>query len=304
MHGAYLLKEFASFSKEVVLEFQEDDCLSMSAAIAYYTVFSLAPLLVIVIVVAGLFVSPEQAGDAVHGQFAGLVGAEGADQVRTMVEHVQAHPGGTLVARILGVIAVLFGGTGVMLQLQTALNRAWNVKPDPTKGGVKHFVLKRVLSLAMILTIAFLLLVSLVVTALLAAVSSQASALLPTGLSWLTAELLNFGVSLLVVTGMFTTIFKVMPEARIRWRDVAVGGLVTGLLFSLGKAAIGIYLGNSNIGSAYGTASNLAIVLVWVYYSAVILLFGAEFTQVWTRRYGTGSRPVEGAVVAEPPPAR
>lgn len=302
MMKANVVKEGISFAKEVAREFHADDCLSMAAAIAYYTVFSLAPLLVIVIVVAGLFVSPEQASDAVHGQFAGLVGAAGADQIRTMVEAVQANPGGNVVARILGVIAVLFGGTGVMLQLQMALNRAWNVTPDPKRGGVRHFLMKRVLSLAMILAIAFLLLVSLVVTALLSAVASRASSLLPQGMTWATAELVNFGVSLVVVTAMFTAIFKFMPEARIRWRDVAVGGFVTGLLFSLGKAAIGVYLGNSNVGSAYGTASSLAIVLVWVYYSAVILLVGAEFTQVWTRRYGTGSHPVDGAVVAEAPP--
>lgn len=295
-----MLKEVTSFMKEVLAEFHEDDCLSMAAAIAYYTVFSLAPLLVIVIVVAGLVVSPAQASEAVHGQFAGLLGVQGADQIRTMVEQVQANPGGNLVARILGVVAVLFGGTGVMLQLQAALNRAWNVKPDPKRGGVRHFFMKRVLSLGMILAIAFLLIVSLVVTAVLSAVAANASALLPEGMSWVTAELVNFAVSLLVVTAMFSAIFKYMPEARIRWRDVAVGGLVTGLLFSLGKAGIGIYLGNSHLGSAYGTASSLAIVLVWVYYSAVILLIGAEFTQVWTRRYGTGSHPVEGAVVAVP----
>lgn len=296
-----MLTEVTSFAKEVAVEFSDDDCLSMAAAIAYYTVFSLAPLLVIVIVIAGLFVSPDQASEAVHGQFAGLLGASGAEQIRTMVEQVQANPGGTLAARILGVVAVLFGGAGVMLQLQKALNRAWNVKPDPKHGGVQHFLMKRVLSLAMILAVAFLLLVSLVVTALLSAVAARAESLLPAGLSWASAELVNFGVSLLVVTGLFTAIFKFMPEARIRWRDVAVGGLVTGLLFSLGKAGIGIYLGNSHVGTAYGTASSLAIVLVWVYYSAVILLFGAEFTQVWTRRYGTGSHPVAGAVVADLP---
>ena len=290
--------EALSFAKEVMTEFVADDALSMSAAIAFYTVFSLAPLIVIVIVVAGLFISPEQAAEAVRGQVSGLVCVEGAQQVRAMVEHVQSRPSGTPAARILGVGAVLLGSNSVMLQLQTALNRAWSVKPDPRIGGVRAFLMKRVLSLAMVLAIAFLLLVSLVLTAVLAAVAKEASLLLPDGMSWVSAEVLNSGVSLLVITALFAAIYKFMPEARIRWRDVALGALVTGLLFTLGKTLIGIYLGNSNVGTAYGTASSLVIVLVWVYYSAVILLLGAEFTQVWTRRYGGGVRPERGAVVA------
>lgn len=293
------LAEARDFVKTLFREFQEDDCLSMAAALAYYTVFSLAPMLLIVIVVAGLVVSPEQAKEAVHGQFQGLVGAQGADQIQTMVESVQSNPGGSLVARILGVVAILFGATGVMIQLQSALNRAWSVKPDPEAGGVKRFLLKRVLSFGMILGIAFLLLVSLAMTALLAAVADRASSLLPAGVSDLIPQAVNAGVSLVVVTALFAAIFKVMPEARIRWRDVAVGALVTAILFTIGKSLIGLYLGNSNVGTAYGAASSLAIVFVWVYYSSVIVLLGAEFTQVWTRKYGAGLEPEAGAVIAE-----
>lgn len=291
-------KEVWDFVKQVGTEFQDDDTLSMAAALAYYTVFSLAPLLLIVIVVAGLVVSPEAAQEAVHGQFEGLVGGQGADQIETMVQSVQANPGGSMAARILGIGAVLFGATGVMVQLQSALNRAWDVKPDPKAGGIKNFVLKRVLSFAMILGVAFLLLVSLALTAVLAAISDRASWLIPDWMSNVVPQLINQGVSLVVVTLLFAAIFKVMPEAKIRWRDVAVGAFVTAVLFTIGKTLIGLYLGNSSVGTAYGAASSLAIVFVWVYYSSVIVLLGAEFTQVWTRRYGAGLEPQAGAVIA------
>lgn len=244
-------KEGVGFAKEVVHEFRDDDCLTMAAALAYYTVFSLAPVLVIVIVVAGLFVTPERASEAVHGEFRGLIGADGADQIRSMVEGVQADPSGTMVARILGVIAVLIGSNGVMLQLQTALNRAWNVKPDPRLGG-RNFLMKRLMSFATILVLALLLLVSLVATAGLTAIATRASWLLPAGVTWAYAEGINFGVSLVVMTGLLAAIYKVMPEARIRWRDVAVGSAVTGVLFTIGKVVFGIYLGRSNIGQPTG----------------------------------------------------
>jgi membrane protein len=288
--------EAVSFAREVANDFSEHDCPTMAAALAYYTVFSLAPLLVIVIVVAGLVLSPEQAREAVHGEVRGLIGAEGAEQIATMVEAVQANHDGSLVARALGTGFVLFGATGVMIQLQSALNRAWNVQPADG-AGFRRFFVKRLLSFAMILGIAFLLLVSLVLTAVLSALASTASALLPAGLSALALQSVNLVVSVVVITLLFAAIYKVMPEAVIRWRDVAVGAFVTALLFTAGKSLIGVYLGNSDIGSAYGAASSLAIVVVWVYYSAVIVLLGAEFTQVWTRRYGGGLIPEPGAVV-------
>lgn len=286
------------FVKQVVSEFQEDDIMGMAAALSYYTVFSLAPMLLIVIVVMGLVVSPEEAQKAVNGQFEGLVGQQGAEQIATMIEGVQANPGGSLVARVLGIIAVLFGATGVMVQLQAALNRAWDVKPDPNAGGIKNFFLKRVLSFGMILGVAFLLLVSLAMTAILAAVSSRAESLIPDWMSEVVAQVLNQGISFVVVALLFAAIFKIMPEAKIQWKDVAVGALVTAILFTIGKTLIGLYLGNSNVGTAYGAASSLAIVFVWVYYSSVIVLLGAEFTQVWTRRYGAGLEPQKGAVIA------
>ncbi|MEZ4235957.1 MAG: YihY/virulence factor BrkB family protein [Myxococcota bacterium] len=291
-------KEAWSFVSEVVTEFTEDDCMSLAASLAYYTIFSLAPLLVIVIVAAGLFLSPDQATQAVNSQVRDLVGPQGAEQITTMVQHVQSDPEGSLIARIVGSVVALFGATAVMVQLQTAMNRAWDVRPDPEAGGIKNFLGKRLLSFAMILGIAFLLLVSLALSALLSAVADHATDLLPIGAPWWLPQAINLGVSYLVVTALFAAIFKVLPEADIRWRDVGLGAAVTAALFTVGKWGIGVYLGQSNVGSAYGSASSLAVLLVWVYYSSVILLLGAEFTQVYTRRYGGGLRPVKGAVIA------
>jgi membrane protein len=291
-------RKTTDFLKKVGSEFVEDDCFSTAASLAYYTVFSLAPLLVIVIVVAGLVVTPEQATQAVDTQLQGLIGPEGAEQIGTMVAHVQSNPGGNLAARILGTIAALFGATGVMVQLQAALNRAWDVKPDPNSGGIRNFVLKRLLSFAMIMAVSFLLLVSLALSAIFSAIADRATQLLPQGTSAWVPNLVNFGVSFLLTTLLFGAIFKWMPDAKVQWRDVGIGAVVTALLFTIGKLLIGLYLGNSDVGTAYGGASSLAIVLVWVYYSSALVMLGAEFTQVWARTFGKGIRPERGAVIA------
>ena len=293
--------EAFSFGKELLHEFQADDCPSSAAALSFYAVFSMAPLLVVVILVAGLFLSPERANAAVNQQFLALVGASGAELIAGAVAFVQQNPGETDVARIVGGIAVLAGATGVMQQLQATLNRAWNVTPDPRHGGAWHFVQKRVLSFGLILAIAFLLLVSLVLTAIAAALAHQATTLLPDTASWAWTEGAHFGISLVIVAALFALLFRVIPEADVRWSDVVGGACATAVLFTVGKLLIGLYLGHSQIGTMWGTASSLAVLLVWVYYSSMIVLLGAEFTQVWTRRYGGGPRPpVAGAIVAHP----
>jgi len=288
--------ELWAFGKQVVSEFVEDDCLSMAAALAYYTVFSLAPLVVAVLLLAGLVIPPEQANEAFYAQLKQLLGPTSSEQVAVMVNAVRSGHAHGLFGRIVGTAVTVFGATGVMVQLQSALNRAWQVVPDPGTGGVRNFLFKRLLSFAMILGIAFLLLVSLVLTAVLNAIAQQAQDLLPVKI--VSLQLVNFAVSLVVITALFATIYKVMPDARIRWRDVAVGAVISALLFTVGKLLIGLYLGNSNIGTAYGAASSLAVLLVWVYYSSVTVLLGAEFTQVWTRRYGRGLEPQRGATIA------
>jgi membrane protein len=209
-----------------------------------------------------------------------------------MVQSARRPDQGRLAA-IIGLGALLFGATGALSQLQASLNRVWGVKPDPQAGGLKQFVLKRILSLAMVLVIGFLLLVALVVTTAVSAVSER---WLPG--SWSRPLLLvaNQGADFAVVTLLFAALFKVLPDAKISWRDVWVGAGATALLFVLGKFALGFYLGRSDIGSAFGVAGSLALILVWIYYSGLILLLGAEFTQVWARRYGTEIQPAAGAV--------
>ncbi|HUG93188.1 MAG TPA: YihY/virulence factor BrkB family protein [Planctomycetaceae bacterium] len=279
-------------ARAVAREFAKDDCASMAAALAYYAVFSMPGLLVIVVWVAGMAFDPQQVRDRIGGEIREVVGSDGGEQVETMLEHAERPERSTPMA-VIGIAALLFGATGVLAQLQTSLNRAWRVKPDPHSGGLKQFVLKRILSLAMVLVIGFLLLAALVVTAAVSAVSQR---VLPG--SWSAPLLLvaNFAVDLVVVTLLFAAMYKVLPDAQIAWRDVWVGAGVTAVLFVAGKFALGFYLGRSNVGSAYGAAGSLALILVWVYYSGLIVLLGAEFTQVWARRYGTEIQPAAGAV--------
>jgi membrane protein len=219
-----------------------------------------------------------------------------------MIQHAQQKvQGGFSLGLALSVAGLLFGATGAFAQLQKALNTAWEVTPDPEQGGLKNVLVKRVFSLGMILVIAFLLLVSLVISSLLSTFSEQLGGVLPGGLSAAAAWVINAAVSLAIITLLFAAIFKVLPDARIAWRDVWVGAFVTALLFTIGKFLIGLYVGQSDPGEAYGAAAALAILLVWVYYSAMIVFLGAEFTQVWARRHGTGIEPDDGAVRAPKP---
>ena len=184
------------------------------------------------------------------------------------------------------------------MALQGALNRVWEVKPDPAQGGIMNFIIKRFLSLGLIVVIGFLLLVSLALSAALAAFGEVLSARMP-GISDIVLHVVNFALSFVVITGVFAAMFKVLPDAEVTWGDVWVGAIATALLFVLGKYAIGLYLGQSNPGDAYGAAGSLAVILVWVYYASMIVLFGAEFTQQWANKRGAGIQPEDGAVRVE-----
>lgn len=283
-----------SFLRETVSEIGGDDVPSLSAAIAYYTIFSLPPLLVILVAVAGVWFGADQVQEALTGEVSGLAGESAAAQVRGMIEHA-GDLGEGLATKLLGVLLLFVGASGAFGQIQKALNRAWDVRPAPG-GGIRQLVLKRLLSFGMVLTIAFILLVSLAVSAALSAVSDGVGGLLPGGLSSVVWQVVNFAVSFGLITLLFAAILVVLPDAKVAWRDVWVGAAVTALLFTLGKWGIGFYLGRSDPGSAFGAAGSLALLLVWIYYSALILLAGAEFTQVWARRYGRRIEPEEGAV--------
>lgn len=286
------LKAMVELLKATVADWQEDKASRLAAALAYYTVFSLAPLLVIVIAIAGLVFGPEAARGQIDNQLQGLLGRDGAEAVQTMIASANKPTTG-IVASIINIVILLFGASGVFAQLQDALNTVWEVAPKPGRG-IGNVVRSRFLSFSMVLGIGFLLLVSLVLSAGLAAVGAYLSQLLP-GLDFLW-QLVNFGISFGVITLLFAMIYKILPDAKVAWGDVWIGAAITSLLFTIGKALIGLYLGNASVGSAYGAAGSLVVLLIWVYYSAQILFFGAEFTQVYATKYGSRIVPTKNAV--------
>lgn len=282
--------------KSAARDFGDDNGTHMAAAISYYTVFSLPPLLVIILMLATVVMDPQTVQEMIQGQFSGMLGDEGGEAIGTMIQSADRPGSGGALASTIGIVALLFGAAGAFMALQASLNRAWEVAPDPKAGGLRNFVTKRLFSFGMVLGVAFLLMVSLVVSAALHAFGDMLGGFLPGGADTVVAQVLNFVISLAVISALFAAIFKVIPDATIAWRDVRVGALTTGLLFTVGKFLIGLYLGRSDPGSAFGAAGSLAILLVWIYYSAMIIIFGAEFTQAWATRFGSGITPEPGAV--------
>ncbi len=277
-------------------EFFNDRCPSMAAALSYYTFFSLPPLLILLLLLAGTLADPEDVQGAILQQIRNLVGPGGAEQVKVILGQAEQPGAGKPVATLLGLAALVFGATTAFGELQNALNRAWRVEPDPALGILRNLLVKRVFSFGMLLVLAFLLLVSLALSALLVAFGDLLLAPLPDGIGKTLLQALNAVVTFTVITLLFAAMFKVIPDAEVDWSDVWWGALGTALFFVLGKLLLGIYLGSTDPGQAYGAAGSLAIILVWVYYSSMIILFGAEFTRVWAERYGTGIQPSEGAV--------
>lgn len=288
--------------KATVREFIDDDAPRLAAALSYYTIFSLPPLLILLVMIAGVFFDPQDIEGQVVQQMGGVLGEQGASQIRTILAQADRPGSGGALMTILSVAALLFGATGAFAQLQGALNKAWEVEKDPEHGGILGMVLKRVLSFGMILVIAFLLLVSLVLSALLTQAGGFVASLLPGGLGEAALWIIDLALSLAVITALFATMFKVLPDAEIGWSDVWHGALATAALFVLGKFLLGFYIGTTDPGSAFGAAGSLAIILVWIYYSSMIFFLGAEFTQVWAVRRGSGITPEEDAVRTEESP--
>lgn len=292
-----LARDGASILKQTFREFIDDDCPRMAAALAYYAIFSLPPLLVIVVTLTGLFLSPEVVETWIHTQVGGIVGESSARQIQTMVENArQRVQGGFSVGLILSILGLIVGATAAFAQMQKALNTAWDVERDTEQGGIMTLVMKRVLSLGMIIAVAFLLLISLILSSLISGFAGQLGAALPGDVSVTLIRVLDVSLSLVVITFLFAAIFRYLPDARISWRNVWVGALATTVLFILGKYVISLYIGQSNPAEAYGAAAALALLLIWVYYSSMIFFLGAEFTQIWTRRRSGGILPAKGAV--------
>ena len=293
------MKQVISLVKETFKDFSEDNCGRMAAALSYYTVFSLPPLLLLILAIVGFFVDPGDAQGRFMDQIIGLVGPQGGEAMRTMVEQAN-HPKGGVMA-VVGIVTLLLGATGAFAQLQDALNTAWEVKPDPKAGGIKQFLTKRLLSFSMILVIAFMLLVSFVISAAIAAFGDILNNYLG-GAGEVIGHVVQIVIGLIVSWLLFAVMFKVLPDAKIGWKDVAVGALVTAILFTIGRFLIGLYLGKSESANAFGAAAALAIIFVWIYYAANILFLGAEFTQVWVRHQGRVIEPEEGAVKTDGSP--
>ena len=281
-----------SLAKTTFKDFSDDEATWKAAALAYYTVFALPPLLLLLLQVASAIWDPDQVRRTLTGEFESMMGRDVANQIQTMIQSAEQKTSGTGMRVVLSVAGLIFGATGAFVALQSALNRAWEVKPDPKQGGIRQFITKRVLSLGMVLGMAFLLLVSLALTSALSAAGGALFGGMP---KWLGLAL-NFALSFGVITLLFAGMFKVLPDARIAWNDVWVGATVTAILFVLGKFLIGLYIGRSDPGSAFGAAGSLAVLLVWIYYAAVIVLLGAEFTQAWVKHQGRTIEPEEGAI--------
>jgi membrane protein len=283
--------------QETFKAWQNDKVPLWAAALAYYTAFSLAPLLVIAIAIAGAVFGQEAARGEVVGQIQGLVGKQGAEAIQAMLQNTQQPGSGGVVATVVGIGALLLGASGVFGQLQDAMNTIWGVQPKPGRG-IRFMLQNRFMSFAMVLVIGFLLLVSLVLSAGLAAFSAFVGHLFPEFA--ILGQILNFVISFGVMIVLFALIYKVMPDVKVPWRFLWTGAIVTALLFNIGKFLIGLYLGSGSVSSTYNAAASLGIILLWVYYSAQILLIGAEFTKVYAYRYGPHRiKPIADAVLVE-----
>ena len=266
------------------LGYVADNCLSKGAAIAYYTVFSLAPVLLIVIAIAGLVFGDDAARGAVVAQISGLMGHTGADAIQAMLKSASGRGSG-IIATVVGGITLLVAASGVFGEMQAALNVIW--KAQPRAGAVSQLLRARLQSLGLVMVLGFLLMVSLIVSAGLTAVDSYLAARLP-GVHVL-LQALSLVMSFAIITLVFAAIYKVLPDTSIAWRDVGIGAVVTTLLFTIGKNLISLYLGSGSIASTYGAAGALGIILVWIYYSSQIFLFGAEFTRAYAEHAGSRS---------------
>lgn len=291
-------RDWYGLLRETVQEWQKDNCLRLGAALAFYTLFSLAPLLLVTIAIVALVFGDDFARGEVMGRVEGIVGADAANTLREMVERA-SQPRSGLLATAVGLGMSALGASGVFGQLQQALNDIWDVKPAPGRG-LRGLVAGRVRAFSMLLLIAFLLFVSLAAGAAVTALAGQIARLFPGALG--TARAADLLTSFGVTTLLFALLYKVLPDLSIRWSDVAVGALVSALLFTVGRSGIAWYLGRATGTSVYGAAGSLVALLLWIYYSSQLLFFGAEFTQVYARRYGSLREAGAGSLPSAPGP--
>ena len=289
-------KDAFSILKKTFNGFIEDRALKLSAALSYYTIFSLAPLLLLMISLAGMFFGRDAIQGHVFGEINGLIGNEAAAQIQDIIKNMELS-GKTTLAVVIGAVTLIIGATSVFGEIQDSINIIWKVKAKPKRGWVK-LLKDRLLSSSLIVGLGFLLIVSLMVNGALVALNDLIKRFFPE-ITVLLFHAINIIISFGVITILFGVIFKVLPDAKIAWKDVRMGAFFTACLFMLGRFLIGIYIETTSAGSAYGAAGSLIVILVWVYYTAAILYFGAEFTRVYAEHIGARIEPAEYAVYVE-----
>jgi membrane protein len=287
------MKHAFDLLKQAGWDWFDDQAPTLGAAVAYYTVFSLAPLFIIAVAIAGLIFGREAAQGQIFEQLRVLIGETSAAAVEDVVESADSKPVTGVFATIVGFLALIIGASGVFAQLQASLNAIWRVEPKPGRG-LWGLIQDRVLSFGFILIVGFLLLISLILTAIIGFIGEWFGGFVP-GVETL-IQILNAILSLAIITLLFAMIFKFLPDVKIAWRDVWIGALITAALFTAGKEVLGLYLGKSGVASSYGAAGSLIVLLLWVYYSAQILFFGAEFTKAYANKFGSRVIPAENAI--------
>jgi membrane protein len=282
--------------KKAFSGFGDDKVTKLSGSLAYYTIFSMGPLLVVIISLCGLFLGREAVEGKIYNTLNGFVGSDTAGQLQEIIKNASL-AGKSKIAAIIGGITLLVGATTVFGEIQDSINTIWGLKPKPKKGWLK-MLQNRFLSFSVIVSLGFLLLVSLGVTAIIDGFSDRLKAHFP-DVTVVVFYIVNVAITLAVTTLIFGVIFKVLPDATIKWKDVLAGAIATSLLFMIGKFAISFYISKSNVGSTYGTAGSMVVLLLWIYYSAIILYFGAEFTKSYAVEYGSEIHPNQYAVTTK-----
>lgn len=287
------VKSISELFRDTSLEWWNDNTFRLAASLAFYTIFSLAPILLIAVGLVSLIFSHERASNEVVRQVQALAGFQGAAAARQVLGSVK-HIGGNPLAILIGFATLFVGSTAVFAELQAALNLIWDVAANPSRSKIKGLIRDRLLSFAIVLAVGFLLLVSLLLSAAISALHNYLAGKMPEASNiW---QMLNMATSFGLTALLFAMIYKYLPDVKVTWRDIWVGALVTALLFTGGKFLIGMYLGRMAGGNLYGAAGSFVVLLIWVYYSALICFFGAEFTQVYARRYGSKIQPQEHAI--------
>jgi len=293
------VKTYWQILKQTVNDFMDDKVLKLSAALSYYTIFSIAPMLIVIITLCDVFLGKEAIEGSVYGQINDMVGNEAALQIQQMIKNA-ALSGDSTWATAVGIITLVIGATSVFGEIQDSINFIWQLKAKPKNGLVK-ILLNRLLSFSMVVSLGFILMVSLAMNGIIELFSQQLATLFPQ-VTMVLVYIINLALTFTIISLLFAIIFKVLPDAKVQWKHVIVGAVTTAILFMIGKFAIGLYLGSSKVGTAYGAAGSIVIILLWVYYSSIILYFGAEFTQVYVQHFGGQIKPNEYAVYVKEVP--